>query len=99
MSDRAVPEKSGARSAVALPSRQATATSNQIRQRQAVAALRERMQVQITSQVYRDSRLQSTRVLVGGDFYDVDETVLAKLRSGSTPEQLELDAVDCGDDC
>ena len=96
MSDRVESQKQGA---PVLPARQAAATRNQIRQRQAVAALRERMQVQIASQTYRDSKLQSTRVLVGGDFYDVDETVLAKLRSGSTPEQLELDAVDCGDDC
>lgn len=84
-----------------LPQRPSKAPSmdDQLHQRRAVAALRERMRLHIASQVFRDGSLQNTRVAIDGEFYDVNERQLARLRRGATPAELDLERADCGEDC
>ncbi len=67
--------------------------SEHLRQRAAVAALKERQRVRITSQRFAEGEMKSARVSVGGDYYDVRPIDLALLQKGRSPEWLGLEPI------
>jgi hypothetical protein len=69
------------------------AVDNQVKQRKAVSKALRRQMVHITAKRYRLGHETSYRVLVEGDYYDVDQNVLDRLLADATPAQLELEPV------
>ena len=59
--------------------------------RKAVRELLERQKVFICSQRIAEGRVRSTRVLVRGDYYDVNDHQLTQLQSGISPADLMLE--------
>lgn len=58
--------------------------------RRAVRELLARRNVFVCSQRFAEGGVQSARVLIGGEYYDVDGTQLAQLRDGLSPADLML---------
>jgi len=69
------------------------AVDSQLKQRKAVAKALKRQQVHITAKRYRVGHETSYRVLVDGNYYDVNQGVLDRLLADATPAQLELEPV------
>lgn len=67
------------------------AVKSQIAQREVVREAKRRAIV--TSAAYTGSRMRA-RVLVDGEYYDVDERRLDELLDGRTPAELGLDPVE-----
>lgn len=61
--------------------------------RKAVRELMSRQKVFVCSQRFAEGGIQSARVLVRGEYYDVNETQLAQLRDGLSPADLMLEPV------
>ncbi len=59
-------------------------------QRRAVAALQARQRVILATRTFGAGRPVRNRVLVAGQYYDVDDWRLAQLRAGLSPADLEL---------
>lgn len=57
--------------------------------RQAMAEFRRRPRVVVTRETFGDEG-HTARVLVDGEYYDVDDVDLNRLRAGSSPQDLEL---------
>lgn len=62
------------------------AIENQVKARAAVRRALERHKLHIASQRYSNGRM-SARVLVDGEYYDVDERELALLEAGKDPKR------------
>ena len=72
--------------------------SEHLRQRRAVAALKERLHVRVISSRYGGGEMISARVSVDGEFYDVRPHELELLRQGQTPEGLALEPIPSDED-
>ena len=68
-----------------------TPVANQIRKRRAVAEALVRQKVFVSSRRFRGDGQPVSRVLVSGEYYDVSDTVLDRLKGGATPGELELE--------
>jgi hypothetical protein len=69
-----------------------TDVSKHLASRRAVKRVLERQKVHTVSKQFHHGRV-TTRVLVGGDYYDVDNRQLDLLEMGKSPAQLGLEAV------
>ena len=58
--------------------------------RKAMREVLSRQKVFVCSQRFAEGDIQSARVLVGGEYYDVNGTQLAQLRDGLSPADLML---------
>ncbi|MFI0844477.1 hypothetical protein [Mesorhizobium sp. IMUNJ 23232] len=67
--------------------------SEHLRQRAAVADLKERQRVRIISQRFAEGEMKSARVRVGGNYYEVRPIDLALLQKGRSPEWLGLEPI------
>lgn len=66
----------------------APSVSNLKRQRNAVAAHKQRMR--IVSSVFAGGGMKSALVAIGGEYYEVDARELARLEAGASPSTLGL---------
>jgi hypothetical protein len=74
------------------PNKIAIDKSRHAAQRKALAQWRERQrEIYVTRQTFGDRF--TARVLVDGEYYDVDEAELASLRAGVSPDDLDLSPV------
>ncbi|RJG47180.1 MULTISPECIES: hypothetical protein [unclassified Mesorhizobium] len=73
--------------------RKSTAVENQRKSRAAVRRVLERHKVYVVSRRFSDSGM-SARVLIDGEYYDVNERELSRLEAGARPERdLALEPV------
>jgi hypothetical protein len=68
--------------------KRAPSVSNLSRQRQAVAAHKQRMRV--VSTVFAGGGMKSALVAIAGEYYEVDPRELARLEGGASPASLGL---------
>ena len=68
-----------------------TPVANQIAKRKAVAEALKRQRVFVSSRRFRGDGQPIARVLVSGQYYDVNDALLDKLMAGATPGELELE--------
>lgn len=68
-----------------------TPVANQIRKRKAVAEALKRQKVFVASRRFRGDGQPISRVLVSGQYFDVNDGLLEKLMAGTTPKDLELE--------
>jgi hypothetical protein len=92
MSERDKEQASPARSAVsARNSKVRIDVDRHLASRKAVGELLDRRKkVFVCSQRFAEGGIQSARVLIGGEYYDVDGTQLAQLIDGLSPADLML---------
>lgn len=69
--------------------------SNHLAQRRAAEALLNRIKVTVTRRTFAADKPMIARVLVDDEYYDVIKAELEDLEEGMTPEELQLDPVDC----
>ena len=97
MSEREKQEHSGGRthaprgSAAAKPAGPAINVDRHLASRKAVGELLNRQKVFICSQHFAEGRVRSTRVLVRGEYYDVNDHQLTQLQNGLSPADLMLE--------
>ncbi|CAN7386556.1 hypothetical protein [Aminobacter aminovorans] len=68
-----------------------TPVANQIRKRRAVSDALGRHKVFVSSRLFRGDGQTVSRVLVSGQYYDVNDALLDRLMAGATPKELELE--------
>lgn len=74
------------------PNKIAIDKSRHVAQRRAMAKWRERhRQIHVSRETFGDR--YTARVLLDGEYYDVDDRELASLRAGVSPADLELSPV------